>query len=64
MSAALEHVDEAIKRIERFCAGPRIELFARETRPGSDVWGDEVGKFAAGGAADSVTARFRGGANA
>jgi N6-adenosine-specific RNA methylase IME4 len=41
--------DEAIERIERFCAGPRVELFARETRPGWDSWGDEVGKFAAGG---------------
>jgi N6-adenosine-specific RNA methylase IME4 len=41
--------DEAIERIERFCAGPRVELFARETRPRWDLWGDEVGKFAAEG---------------
>ena len=41
--------DAAIERIERFCAGPRVELFARETRPGWDVWGDEIGKFAAEG---------------
>jgi N6-adenosine-specific RNA methylase IME4 len=41
--------DEAIERIERFCAGPCVELFARETRPGWDVWGDEIGKFPAGG---------------
>jgi N6-adenosine-specific RNA methylase IME4 len=39
---------EAIERIERFCAGPHVELFARETRPGWDSWGDEVGKFAGG----------------
>jgi N6-adenosine-specific RNA methylase IME4 len=41
--------DEAIERIERFCAGPRVELFARETRPRWDSWGDEVGRFAAEG---------------
>jgi N6-adenosine-specific RNA methylase IME4 len=41
--------DEAVERIERFCAGPRVELFAREARPGWDVWGDEVGKFPAEG---------------
>ena len=28
--------------IERVSYGPRIELFARETRPGWDVWGNEV----------------------
>jgi N6-adenosine-specific RNA methylase IME4 len=43
--------DEAIERIERFCAGPRVELFARQTRPGWDSWGDEVGKYAAESAA-------------
>ena len=26
--------DEAIARIERFCPGPRVELFAREAREG------------------------------
>jgi N6-adenosine-specific RNA methylase IME4 len=41
--------DEAIERIERFCAGPRVELFARATRPGWDSWGDEISKFAAEG---------------
>jgi hypothetical protein len=41
--------DEAVERIERFCAGPRVELFAREAWPGWDSWGDEVGKFAAEG---------------
>lgn len=25
--------------------GPMLELFSRETQPGWDVWGDEVGKF-------------------
>ncbi len=28
--------------IERVSAGPRLELFARELRPGWTVWGDEV----------------------
>jgi N6-adenosine-specific RNA methylase IME4 len=32
-------------RIERLVAGPYVELFARETRPGWDCWGNEVGKF-------------------
>jgi N6-adenosine-specific RNA methylase IME4 len=41
--------DEAVERIECFCAGPRVELFAREARPGWDSRGDEVGKFAAEG---------------
>jgi N6-adenosine-specific RNA methylase IME4 len=37
--------DEAIARIERFCPGPRVELFAREIREGWHAWGDEIGKF-------------------
>lgn len=32
-------------RIERLVAGPYIELFARQRRPGWDSWGAEVGKF-------------------
>jgi N6-adenosine-specific RNA methylase IME4 len=32
-------------RIERLVAGPYLELFARERRPGWDVWGNEVDKF-------------------
>jgi N6-adenosine-specific RNA methylase IME4 len=38
--------DEAYRRIQRYCAGPYLELFARERRLGWDSWGDEVGKFA------------------
>ena len=34
-------------RIERLVAGPYLELFARTSRPGWTVWGNEVGKFAA-----------------
>lgn len=33
------------ERIERLVAGPYLELFARQTRPGWTAWGNEVGKF-------------------
>lgn len=34
--------DEAYARVERYCAGPYLELFARQRRPGWDAWGDEL----------------------
>ena len=34
-------------RIERLVAGPYLELFAREERPGWTVWGNETDKFSA-----------------
>jgi N6-adenosine-specific RNA methylase IME4 len=37
--------EEAFARIERFCPGPRVELFAREHREGWDAWGEEAGLF-------------------
>jgi N6-adenosine-specific RNA methylase IME4 len=37
--------DEIYHRVQQYCAGPFLELFARERRPGWDSWGDEVGKF-------------------
>lgn len=37
--------DETYHRIERYCVGPRLELFGRAHRPGWTVWGNEVGKF-------------------
>jgi N6-adenosine-specific RNA methylase IME4 len=37
--------DEQYERIERLVAGPYVELFARQTRPGWDCWGNEVTKF-------------------
>ena len=37
-----EKPDEAVARIERLVAGPYIELFARTTRPGWDVWGNQA----------------------
>ena len=37
---------EAIyERIERLVAGPRLELFARQSRPGWTAWGNESTKF-------------------
>lgn len=35
------------ERVERLVAGPYLELFARQRRPGWDCWGNETDKFAA-----------------
>lgn len=37
--------DEARERIERYSAGPYLELFARSSRPGWKAWGDDLHKF-------------------
>lgn len=37
--------DEAAARIERYCDGPYLELFARTERPGWTCWGNETSKF-------------------
>src|SRR6516162_3814700 len=37
--------EEVYARIERFCAGPRLDLFGRCQRPGWTVYGDETLKF-------------------
>ena len=37
--------DEIYDRIERLVGGPYLEMFARQTRPGWDSGGNEVGKF-------------------
>jgi N6-adenosine-specific RNA methylase IME4 len=37
--------DEVAAGTERLVAGPYLELFARETRPGWTSWGNEVTKF-------------------
>jgi hypothetical protein len=43
---------EALRaRIERYCAGPYAELFARSERPGWAAWGFEVGKYGGNGSA-------------
>jgi N6-adenosine-specific RNA methylase IME4 len=34
--------DEVYFRIERYCAGPRLDLFARASRPGWTTWGDQA----------------------
>lgn len=39
--------DEAARRIERYCDGPYVELFARSERRGWATWGNEVQKFRA-----------------
>lgn len=39
--------DEVAERIELYCDGPYLELFARQARANWDAWGNEVGKFAA-----------------
>jgi N6-adenosine-specific RNA methylase IME4 len=39
--------DEAYRRVERYCAGPYLELFAREQRSGWTAWGNEIDRFPA-----------------
>lgn len=37
--------EETYGRIERLVAGPYLDLFSRQQRPGWDCWGNEVDKF-------------------
>jgi len=37
--------NEFYERVEQFAPGPRLDLFARERRPGWDAWGNELDKF-------------------
>jgi N6-adenosine-specific RNA methylase IME4 len=37
--------DSIARSIERLVPGPYLELFARETRPGWSVWGNETTRF-------------------
>ncbi len=37
--------DEVYERIERLAAGPYLEMFARQARPGWHAWGTEAGLF-------------------
>lgn len=46
--------DEMFARVERYCEGPYLELFAREQRPGWTAWGNEVEKFNATEGADAA----------
>jgi N6-adenosine-specific RNA methylase IME4 len=40
--------DEFYRRVEQYCDGPFVDLFARERRPGWHTWGDETDKFSSG----------------
>jgi len=48
--------DVVHERIENLVAGPYLELFARQRRPGWDCWGNEVDKFKPAAAADDYDA--------
>lgn len=37
--------DEFYERIEAYCDGPYLELFARQSRPGWQSWGNDVNHF-------------------
>lgn len=37
--------DEIYSRVEALVGGPYLEVFARQSWPGWDAWGDETGKF-------------------
>jgi N6-adenosine-specific RNA methylase IME4 len=37
--------NEFYARVEAYCDGPFVDLFARERRPGWHCWGDEVTKY-------------------
>lgn len=41
--------DEVFRRIERYCAGPRVDLFGRQQRSGWRIEGNETSKFSRGG---------------
>jgi N6-adenosine-specific RNA methylase IME4 len=40
--------DEFYRRVEQYCGGPFVDLFARERRPDWDAYGNEVDKFSDG----------------
>jgi N6-adenosine-specific RNA methylase IME4 len=37
--------DEFYRRVEQYCEGSYVDLFARERRLGWSVWGDEADKY-------------------
>lgn len=37
--------DAVYDRVPKYCAGPYLELFGRQSRPGWTVWGNEANKF-------------------
>ena len=40
--------DEFYRRVECYCDGPFVDLFARKRRPDWDTWGDQVDMFSGG----------------
>jgi N6-adenosine-specific RNA methylase IME4 len=46
--------DDVRERIEKIVPSPYIELFARETKPGWDCWGDQVELFDHGSHPDAT----------
>ena len=57
MSPRREHSrkpDRIRDDIERLVHGPYVELFARETKPGWDVWGNQVSRFNLGDDFDDI----------
>jgi N6-adenosine-specific RNA methylase IME4 len=38
--------EEFYERVNKYAAGPYLELFSRTPRPGWDAWGDQMGTFA------------------
>ena len=36
------------RRVECYCDGPFVDLFARKRRPAWDTWGDQVDMFSGG----------------
>ena len=37
--------DEFYARVQHYCAGPYVELFARQRRPGWSCWGNQLDRF-------------------
>jgi N6-adenosine-specific RNA methylase IME4 len=37
--------DDFYKLVEEMSPAPRIDIFARKSRDGWDVWGDEIGEI-------------------
>jgi N6-adenosine-specific RNA methylase IME4 len=52
--------DEAYRRIERYCAGPYLDLFSCERRDGWIPYGDETGKYDGADARMDATPRSAG----
>ena len=40
--------DEVYERVQRYCAGPFLELFARQSRENWTTWGNQATKFDGG----------------